>query len=370
MVSAHPITTEVIVVGAGVIGCATAYFLSRLGTRVVVLDQGGIGSGASFHATGLLGGGDSNPQSETAYRVTIETLPRLQEETGIDVLYQMQEGLHIALTEQQEKRGKAMAATPGLAGTKRVFLDRDEARKLEPRLSEKILGAVWLEKSAQLDSYRYTLALAQGAEQAGAQFMTRQVIGLVRQGSRVTGVKTPSGVIWADRVILATGAWSGKTEGWLDMAIPVHPQKGQNLRLRWTGDPLRYLIRQVGWGHLLQRKDGLVSAGSTAEENEGLDTTPTSEALSQIMEHVLSIMPCLEIAEVVSQFAGPRPQSPDNLPLIGPIPTISGVYLNTGHGPSGVFLAAASGLHVAEQVLNRVYSIFPVESYLPARFIA
>ena len=325
MVPAQPITTEVVVVGAGVIGCATAYFLSRLGIRVVVLDQGAIGSGASFHATGLLGGGDSNPQSETAYRVTLETLPPLQEETGINVLYQMHEGLHVALTEQQEKRGKAMAATPGLAGTKRVFLDRDEARKLEPRLSEKILGAVWLEKSAQLDSYRYTLALAKGAEQSGAEFMTREVIGLVRQGSKVTGVKTPSGVIWADRVILATGAWSGKTEGWLDMQIPVHPQKGQNLRLRWTGDPLRYLIRQVGWGHLLQRKDGLVSAGSTAEENEGFDTTPTSVALSQIMEHVLSIMPCLEMAEVVSQFAGPRPKSPDNLPLIGPSPTLSGV---------------------------------------------
>ncbi len=360
---------DVLVVGAGAIGCATAYFLARMGTKVLVLDKNGIGSGTSFHATGLLGAGSSTPLSETAYEATLELVPRLQEETGIDVLYQKQEGLHIALTERQVEQGKAMAAVPGLAGTKRVFLDGDEARKLEPRLSAKILGAVWQENAAQLDSYRYTLALARGAERAGVEFLNRHIVGLVRQGDTVAGVMTPSGAVSADRVVLATGAWSAEAAEWLGMSVPVRPQKGQSIRLRWSGGPLHYLMRQVGWGHLIQRGDGFLSAGSTDEDGKGLDTSPTPEALNKIMEHALSIMPCLETAEMVTQFAGPRPKSVDGLPLMGPVPTMPGAYLNTGHGSSGIFLAAASGRHVAEMVVNGASSVLPEAPYLPARFV-
>lgn len=254
-------------------------------------------------------------------------------------------------------------------GTRLAFMDGDEARRLEPRLSPDVLGALWADRFGQLDSYRYTLALAQGAEKAGAEILTRQVTGLMHRGDRIVGVETSSGEIESDIVVLAMGAWSQECSDWLGIPVPVRPQKGQNMRLRWDGAPFRYLMGQVGWGHLIQRADGFISAGSTEEEGQSIDATPTPEARDRLMEHALSIMPSLGSAEVVQQFAGPRPRSKDNLPIMGPVPNLSGVFLNTGHGPSGIYLAAASGRHVTELVTGDESSLLQVEPYLPARFV-
>ena len=366
---------DVIIVGAGVIGCATAYCLARQGAKVLVLDKEAIGAGASFHATGLFAPWRAsadpvvNGMFDASLRLSQELLPRLKEETGIDTLYQVGESLRVALREQQVEMGKALASYPGLAGARLAYLDGDEARKLEPRLSPKVLGALWCDRFGQLDSYRFTLALAQAAERLGAQFQTRHVIGLERRGDRLTGLRTTTGVVPCDTAVLAMGAWSAEASAWLGMTVPVTPQKGQNMRLHWDGEPFRYLMGQIGWGHLIQRADGFLSAGSTEEEGLGLDTSVTSEARDNLMEHTLSIMPCLEMAQLVRQFAGPRPVSQDGLPIMGPAPTLSGVYLNTGHGPSGIMLAAASGLHMAELVLKGQSSTLDGERYLPARFL-
>ena len=370
------VSPDVIVVGAGAVGCATAYFLAREGARVLLLDRQAVGAGASFHATGLLVPWRESQDPavlglfEAGLRLARELVPRLSEETGVDPLYQTGEALRVALTEAQVARAQAIAARPGLLGARLAFVDGDEARRLEPRLSPRVLGALWATQYAQLDSYRYTLALARGAEQAGAQTLTRQVTGLLRRNGRVAGVQTPSGAIEAERVVLAMGAWSREAEAWLGVPVPVRPQKGQNMRLRWEGEPFRYFLGQVGWGHLIQRADGFLSAGSTEEEGQGFDTTPTAAARQRLLEHALSVMPCLENAQVVHQFAGPRPQSQDDLPLMGPAPGLEGAYLNTGHGHSGIYLAAVSGRHVAELVARGASSVLPVEPYLPARFAA
>ncbi len=368
-------SADVIVVGAGVVGCATAYYLARQGTSVLVLDRESVGAGASFHATGLLTPWQEsdNPAVKELFnaslKLTTELLPRLKEETGVDTLYQVGEALRVALTEQQVERGKDIAEHAGMDGTRLAFMDGDEARKLESRLSPKVLGALWADRFGQLDSYRYTLALAEGAEKAGAEVLTRQVTGLVRRGDRIVGVETPSGEIESDTVVLAMGAWSQESSEWLGIPVPVQPLKGQNMRLRWDGEPFRYLMGQVGWGHLFQRTDGFISAGSTEEENQGCDATPTPDARDRLMEHALSVMPSLESAEAVQQLAGPRPCSQDNLPIMGPAPNLSGVYLNTGHGHSGIYLAAASGQHVAKLVTSGESSLMPAGPFLPSRFI-
>ncbi|MBI4198110.1 MAG: FAD-dependent oxidoreductase [Chloroflexi bacterium] len=201
------------------------------------------------------------------------------------------------------EEGKALAAAPGLAGAKLAYLDGEEARRLEPRLSPRVLGALWCDRFGQVDSYRYTLALAQAAERSGAQFQTRQVTGLERRAGKLTGLRTTTGVIPCERAVLAMGAWS-------------------------------------------------------------------AEARDRLIEHALSIIPSLEAAQVVGQFAGPRPQSQDGLPIMGPAPTLSGVYLNTGHGHSGILLAAASGRHVAEMVIQGSPSLLKAEPYVPMRFVA
>lgn len=341
---------------------------------MLVVDREAAGAGASFHATGLFSPWRASTDAvlnaffDASSRLSQDLLPRLKEETGVDTLYQVREGLRVALRQDQVVLGKTLAAAPGLAGARLAYLDGGEARRLEPRLSPNVLGALWCNCFGQVDSYRYTLALAQAAERLGAQFQTARVIGLECQGDRLTGVRTSASVLPCERVVLAMGAWSAETSAWLGMLVPVAPQKGQNMRLRWDGEPLRYLMGQIGWGHLIQRADGFLSAGSTEEDGMGMDATSTVDARDRLMAHALSIMPCLETAQVVRQFAGPRPRSQDGVPLMGPAPAMRGVYLNTGHGGTGIELAAASGRHVAELALTGRSSIAPAEPFLPARF--
>ena len=367
-------TPSVVVVGAGAIGCSTAYHLARMGARVTVVDRDAIGSGASFHATGLLppwrpsANPSLNALFDASLRMTLDLLPRLQQETGVDTLFQRGEGLRVALREDQIPLGRALAAAPTLAGAKTAYIEADEARRLEPRLGPGVLGALWCDRFSQVDAYRYTLALTQGAERAGAVFRTGMVTGLERRGGRVAGVQTATGSIPCDAAVLAMGAWSDAASGWVGMSVPVRPVKGQNMRLWWDGRPLRYFMGQIGWGHLIQRADGYLSVGSTEEEGEGLSSQPTAAARDLLMAHALAILPTLDTAQVVRQFAGPRPVAKDGLPIMGPVPSLSGVYLNTGQGFSGIFLAAASGLHLAELVLRGESSVADPAPFLPARF--
>ena len=149
-------SADVIIVGAGVVGCATAYYLARQGTHVLVLDEESVGSKASFHATGLLTPWQEsdNPAVRELFngslKLTKELLPRLNEETGVDTLYQTGEALRVALTEQQVERGRAIAGRAGMDGTRLAFMDGDEARRLEPRLSPNVLGALWADRFGQL----------------------------------------------------------------------------------------------------------------------------------------------------------------------------------------------------------------------------
>jgi glycine oxidase len=163
------------------------------------------------------------------------------------------------------------------------------------------------------------------------------------------------------------GSWSAAASDWLKFPIPVRPLKGQALRLRFRGEPFQYIMGGAAWGHLLFRRDGLVSAGST-EEDVGFDAQPTEEGRLHLLNWALSLMPCLEEAEVVHHLAGLRPLSADNMPLIGPVPDREGVYLATGHGRKGIHLATGTGRIISDLILRGETSL-PLEPFLPARFI-
>ncbi len=199
-------TADVIVVGAGVVGCSVAYYLAQNGAKVNLLERESIGSGASAHATGSLSilGAEfsSGPSFQFAilgYREFIGLVPQLESETGVGLMYQRRPSLRLALDKDEEELIKRMMEWQSELVSMR-WIDGDEVRRIEPRLSTAILGAIYEDESAQLDSYRLNLALAQGAEHHGADIRLRQVTGLITEGSAVKGVRTSSGDIFADTV--------------------------------------------------------------------------------------------------------------------------------------------------------------------------
>jgi glycine oxidase len=374
---------DVIVIGAGVVGCSVAYYLACRGAKVTLLEQEAIGSGASAHATGslsLLGTEFSQgPPFELAlagYREFPQLVSRLEQDTGMDLLFQRRPSLRLALDSEEE------GLIRGLMGWQQEhvhikWIGADEVRHIEPRLSPQIIGAVYENESAQLDSYRLNLALARAAELKGVDIQLRGVTGVVGN-SRVTGVRTTSGEFYCNTVVVAAGTWSHMFEKWLGFPVPVRPLKGERLMLRYGGEPLSVLISSPKRGHMISRLDGLLSVGSTGGRDydhkelflgEEYDRQPTETAKVELLQRAIDVFPALEDAKLVQQLAGSRPLSPDRQPIIGPVPGWEGIMLATGHTTKGIHLGPITGRIIADYVIEgSTDAVANMESFLPDRF--
>ena len=375
---------DVIVVGAGVIGCSVAYYLACGGATVTLIEREALGSGASAHATGSLSvlgtefsRGPSFEFALAGHQEFPELVQRLEEDTGMDLLYQRRPALRLALDEEEETLIKELMEWQQ-QHVAMEWIDGAAVRQIEPRLTPAVRGAVYGKESSQLDSYRLTLALARSAEQKGAQLQLRRVTGLVTNGSTVTGVRTETGEVSCGTVVLAAGAWSHELSDALPFPIPVRPLKGERLMLRFAGEPLPVLISSPKRGHMISRLDGLLSVGSTGGRDydrhelflgEEFDRQPTEAAKLELLQRAIDVLPAVQEAELVQQLAGSRPLSPDRLPIIGPVPGLQGVVLATGHGTKGVHLGPITGRIVAQYILGGCNQVpEEIEAFLPLRF--
>jgi glycine oxidase len=384
------VTADAVVVGAGAIGAATAYELARARLKVVLVEREAIASGASTHATGsfsLLGADFRNEahlkMGLAGYRLARELMPELEALSGVETLYQRKPSLRLALDADEEGFIRDRPAYQE-ALVPFEWIDGDEVRKLEPRLSERIRGAAYEPETAQVDSGRFTLALATAAEKLGAELVLRRVTGLEQANGRVMGVKHASGTISAPVVVLAMGPWAAVASAWLGFEVPVQPLWGERALLKLDQPPLPAIINSPRRGHMIWRRDGLLSVGSTAgrdfddkgnylaelPESGDFVVRPTEAALMEIMQRAVDVFPAVEEARVVQQLAGYRPLAADRLPLVGPVPGWEGVYLATGHGTKGIHLAPATGRIVADLITRGATDLdVPLEPFLPSRFL-
>ena len=371
-------------VGGGAVGSAVAYYIALQGARVLLLDQEGIGAGASAHATGsinMLGSefapGATFQMGLESYLAIRDLVPELEEETGMDLLFQRRPSLRLALEEDEEHIIREM-----MEWQKELiplsWIDGDEVRRIEPRLSPSIRGAVYEQESIQLDAHRLTVAMARAAELHGAQVGMSRATGLITEQGRVRGVHCAEGDYSCDTVVLAMGPWSGDSSAWLDFPVPIRSLKGERLLMTYYGAPLPVLITSPRRGHMISRRDGFLSVGSTggrdydrAEAFLGIesDQQPTEEARLDLQQRAIDVFPDVEHAQIVQQLAGSRPMTPDRMPLIGPVPGWDGVLLATGHGTKGVHLAPITGKIIAGWALRGGPGVsFELDHCLPARF--
>ena len=379
-----PETSDVAVIGAGVVGCSVAYYLAREGVAVTILERESIGSGASAHATGslsLLGAefsaGASFEMARASYAEFPDLAAELESATGMDLLYQRRPSLRLALDDEEVELIKSLMAWQQ-PHVKMRWVDAGEVHAIEPRLSPAIIGAVYEDESAQLDSYRFNLALARGAELKGTGILSREATGLVADGSRISGVKTASGDIHCGAVVVAAGTWSRAFTPWLGFPVPVRPMKGERLLLNYPGEPLPVLLSSPKRGHMISRLDGLTSVGSTGGRDydqkelfwgEEFDRQPTETARLELLQRAIDVFPDLERAELVQQLAGSRPLSPDSKPIIGPVPGWDGVLLATGHTTKGIHLGPVTGRIIADYICRgSTQVVADMSEFLPDRF--
>jgi len=366
-------SSGVVIVGGGIAGVVTAYYLAKAGVASVVVERDAIGSHASGFAYGGLspvtGAGIPGPLAEVAQagmRLHRELAETVVEEAGIDIEFRVRSSLALAFTEAEARRLHAalpwQQKQPGCAAR---WLDSAEARRVEPRVSEEVLGAVSIDGTADVEPYRLVLALTRAAERLGVSVRHGRIIGLRRELGKVTHVVLERGEIPCDVVVLAQGPWSAEASAWLDLPIEVRPLKGQILRLQAPGPPVPC---SVGWGHnyATTKPDGLLWAGTT-EEEAGFDEETTREARDEIGAALVKMLPAMADAQVVHQTACLRPVASDGLLVLGRVPGFDSVYMATGAGRKGILLGPAMGRAVADLILTGK-STLALEAFSPARF--
>ena len=364
---------DTVIVGAGLAGIATAFYLADEGVSCAVIERDHAASHASGYAYGGIGhlgraGSPGRNRHVAALSAALHADLKdfLSDETDIDIEYRTKPSISLAFTDDEAMDAKRnLAWQQDEVGVAACWMDIGEASKIEPRVNPDAIGAVVTEDTTNLHPQRFTLALAQAAERQGMTLLHGTVTGLRMDRGRVSGVLLDGRELLADRVVLAMGPWTGLASEWLGVRIPVRPLKGQILRLWAPGPPV---AASVGWGpqYATTKPDGLLWTGSTEEEGF-FDEGVTDDAASEIRSAVERMLPFAANARLVMQTACLRPVTPDKSLLLGEVRGWEGVYLATGGGRQGIFLGPGIGRITADLVMGKRPSA-PIDDLTIHRF--
>jgi glycine oxidase len=356
----HP---DILVLGGGVIGLSTAWFLAEAGVRVMVVDKGDFGQQASWAGAGILS--PVNPEhAHTALDQlrahSWDRFPslsrKLHEQTGIDNGYLVCGGLEL-FTRTDEESSEEWRGE----GTAFEELDGDELHRCYPDLSPAVRRAYYLPEMAQVRNPRHVKAL-QAACMARGVFMRPgcAVHRLVRKGNRIESVETDQGRLTADRYLLSAGAWSEAILAALGWRPGIRPVRGQIALLNTGMAGIRPLLL-CGKRYMVPRGDGRVLVGST-EEDAGFDSRTTAAAITELLQFASSLAPNLAGAAVERCWAGLRPGSPDGKPFLGAVPGTENLFVAAGHFRSGIQLSPGTAL-VMKQLLLGEKTAIPLEDF-------
>jgi len=364
---------DVAIAGGGLIGASIALELTRAGLRVGVFDRRELGQEASWASAGIL-----SPAPESTAMISLVALGKasmtlypefvrtVEEISGQHVGYRAKGTLQALFTrDAREELSTFIALHHGL-GLKAEALRAEDARELEPALSEELEAGVLRPDEASVDNRALTQAVLEAARRSGVQFFPGSAVKAIwRDGSRCAGLRLENETIEAQWTVIAAGCFSANIEGVAPFA-PVRPAKGQIVALR----PAGMSIERVLWSdriYLVPRNDGRIIAGATVE-HVGFDKTLTAGGLARVLNAAIELAPGLAGARVEETWAGLRPESPDHLPILGPA-ALDGLLIATGHFRSGILLTPITARLVGEWVTQQRVSV-DWERFSPSRFHA
>lgn len=354
-------------VGGGVVGLLSSLMLAQQGRDVVLVDSCSFGAESSW-----AGGGIVSPLYPWRYSAAVTALShwsqgfypglgeRLLASTGVDPEVYVTGLYWLDLPDESEALAWAERE-----GRELLAVDVAQVREHVSALGDGFTRALHMPGVANVRNPRLVQALRAELERLPNVRLVEHCVvqGFVHDEGRISGVETSQGLIEADQVVLAAGAWSGELLAKLGLALPVEPVKGQMILYKCADDFLPSMVLANG-RYAIPRKDGHILVGSTLEY-AGFDKTPTDEALASLQASAVALLPALADAEVVGHWAGLRPGSPEGIPYIGEVPEYPGLWLNCGHFRNGLVLAPASCQLLADLMLGREPIVDPAP-YAPA----
>ncbi|KUL39237.1 glycine oxidase ThiO [Streptomyces regalis] len=349
-------TSDVLVIGGGIIGLVTAWRAAQRGFTTAVVDPEP-GGGAAQVAAGMLAAvTELHYGEQTLLGLNLASARRypdfaaeLTDLTGHDLGYRRCGTLAVALDSDDRAHLRELHALQRRSGLDSEWLSGRECRRLEPMLAPGVRGGLRVDGDHQIDPRRLAGALVAACERAGVVFHRTWAERFDVVRDRAAGVTTANGTeLGAGQVVLAAGSLSGRLTGVPDHVLPpVRPVKGQVLRLTV---PKRYApflsrtVRAVVRGsqvYLVPRESGELVVGATSEEL-GWDTTVTAGGVYELLRDAHELVPGITELPLTETRAGLRPGSPDNAPLLGPT-ELDGLLLATGHYRNGVLLTPVTG---------------------------
>ncbi len=346
---------DVIVVGAGIIGCAVAQELAVRGARVRVIEARSVAAGATQASAGMLVPYLEAHQRGPFFDLTTRSLALYDDfiahvtaDSTIDVEYRRCGSLEIAVDEAAAARLRhAQQECPSML----QWLDADAARRLEPSLPQSIEGALLVATHGYVNVNALTEALAWGAMRHGVELEAGRRITAIDTRDGTADVTSEDGSRWtADTVVLASGSWTPLAGSADTAATHVRPIRGQLLRLGWRGTPLSHVL----WGpdcYVVPWQDGTVLVGATMED-VGYDEHPTAAGVRDLLDAVCDLLPDAWRATFIDARAGLRPATSDGLPLVGRSASNEHVVFATGHFRNGILLAPLTAILVADLILD------------------
>ena len=349
---------DVIVIGAGVIGCAVARELAMRGASVEIVDERSVGMGATQASAGILApyieAADDSPLFDLAVsslNLFDDFVAALASESGVDVTYRRTGTLDVATDDPTMTKFRETARKLTDRGIIAEIVDAAAARIEEPHLAGDVVGGLLITTHGFVSAADLTRAAAAAARLHGVQVVEQSRVRRIARSNGELIVETDRGRLQGDAVVLAAGSWSGSigVDG-VERPIPVQPVRGQLLHLAWNG----LQLRRVVWSprcYLVPWDDGTVLVGATLER-AGFDERATVAGVRDLLDAACEITPHAWTAAFCGARVGLRPGTVDDLPIVGPSCVVPNLTYATGHYRNGVLLAPLTAKLVADAVLD------------------
>lgn len=373
-----------VVVGAGIVGAACAFYGARAGLEVTVLERGAVAAGTTGAGEGnlLLSDKEAGPELDLALRSS-QLWNELGEELG-GAAFELERkgGVVVSSTAAGLTALREFAAEQRALGVDSEPLDQAQLLEAEPHLSPAMAGGAFYPGDMQVQPALAAASLLAAARRHGAVVHTDvEVTGSVLTDGRLTGVRTSTGVTPADHVVNAAGTWGGQVSARLGAEVPILPRRGFIL----VTEPLPRVVRHKVYSadyvaNVASDNAGLemspVIEGTRAgpvligasRERVGFDRTISIPVVRQLAARAIALFPVLADVQLLRVYAGFRPYCPDHLPVIGADPRVPGLLHACGHEGAGIGLAPATAELITDLITGRTTSV-DAKPFSPERLI-
>jgi len=367
------LSSDVVVIGGGIIGAAITYYLAKQGIDVILVEKGGIASGTSSACDGCIFLQSKKPG--ILLKLAMESAKlydSLSEELDSDIEYEKCGGMIVIETEKQISEMQKFVERQKKCGLDVELLDIKEALELEPNLSPNICGASYCKMDAHVNPMKVVFSYISAAKRYNAKVLTQtKVIDIIVSNDRISGVKMEKGDINTDVLVNAAGIYAPEIAKMVGARLLFKPRRGQILVTESMPPMINHLIlcscyitakfnpdsKEAGLGVgtvIEQTKNGNILVGSTREFVGIDDRQVTFDGIRKVAGHAQNIMPVLGKLHLIRTFAGLRPYTPNGMPIIGNIPDApEGFIVAAGHEGDGIAFAPITGKRVTQIIIKK-----------------